>query len=187
MTSMDVRPPIPQQLAHRPTLGGLVVPWDAPELADGGYDFRGTHTRKAVQCWTEGRCGMCGEQFGPPPFVFLTTDIDIYVSAPPMHPVCAAYVMKACPIVSGRQSHFSDRPPLAAGHRGEKCFEPGCDCGGWVQEDVGDQGGQPNKQWFAIWAYSWSIAVNDAQQVLGGVPTNVRKVRPVPTPDGCPI
>jgi hypothetical protein len=32
-------PPVPVWLAHRPTIGGLVVPWITPQAGDGRYLF----------------------------------------------------------------------------------------------------------------------------------------------------
>jgi hypothetical protein len=73
---------------------------------------------------------------------------------PPVCPPCAQYVARACPFVSGRAVTYPDRARLTEGHRGEKCFDPSCGCGGWQATDPehsADMGGQPNLTWYACW------------------------------------
>jgi hypothetical protein len=73
---------------------------------------------------------------------------------PPVCPPCAGYARAACPFVSGRAVTYPDRLRLSEGHRGEKCFDPSCGCGGWQVTDPehsANMGGQPNLPWYACW------------------------------------
>ena len=152
----DARPPIPASMAGRPVVGGLALPWVNAELADGGVDFRSPHTAKYEAAWKRGLCQSCGNPIGLRmvlvcgPRQVLTLRFD----EPPVCPPCAVYVSRSCPFVSGRTTVYPDRPRITEGHRGEKCFDPSCGCGGWQETDpehAADMGGQPNLPWYALW------------------------------------
>ena len=156
MTSTETRPPIPLSLAGRPVAGGLALPWVNVHLAGGGVDFRTAHHARYEKCWTECRCQSCGNPTGDPgvlvcgPRQILTRKFD----EPPVCPPCAMYVGKACPMVSGRTEIYPERPRVVEGHRGGKCPDPGCECGGWRESDPehsADQGGQKALPWYACW------------------------------------
>jgi hypothetical protein len=53
-------PPIPVRLAHRPTLGGLAVPYVTPRTVDGRHLFGDVDPHRQWQCLTQRRCGVCG-------------------------------------------------------------------------------------------------------------------------------
>jgi hypothetical protein len=152
----DLRPPIPASLAHRPVRGGLASAWVNAELRDGGTDFRSPHTARYEQAWRHCWCQSCGNPTGPRavlvcgPRQVLTLRFD----EPPACPPCVPYISKACPFVSGRSVTYPSRRRLTEGHRGEKCFDPSCECGGWQETDPehsADMGGQPNLPWYAVW------------------------------------
>lgn len=79
----------------------------------------------------------------------------IHFDEPPTCPPCAQYAARgACPFVSGRAVTYPERNRLTEGHRGEKCNDPSCGCGGWRTTDPehsADMGGQPNLPWYAVW------------------------------------
>ena len=152
---MTTVPDIPASAAHRPTVGGLVVPWVNPRLRDGGVDFRTAHNSRYRRCWTELRCQTCGRLLPPWAIIFggprqLRT---LRFDEPPLCPPCALYASKACPMVAGRQTHYADRETLTEGRRGQACSRGGCDCGGWVGTDPNARrtGGEPAHPWFASW------------------------------------
>jgi hypothetical protein len=182
---MTAVPPIPAALAHRPTVGGLVIPWANVALADGGVDFRSAHHSKWVRCWVHGICQTCGLPLDTP-VVLLggPNQLDSYFDEPPLHPWCAAYVIKACPMVAGRQERYADRRHVSEGHRGKTCPEPGCQCGGWVPHTTADSAGQPDHQWWAVWCRSWTLAATPQGRLLGGVPNGELRRRLVSTPPG---
>lgn len=195
----DVRPAIPVRLADRPTVGGLVAPWVNVVLADGGVDFRQTYGKHWRQAWTSGRCQTCGQPHGPL-LVFLGGPNQIadggYFDEPPLHPECAAYAIKACPMVAGRMTHYRGTPAPTEGARGKTCPLPGCDCGGYLATDqvLHDDGshtirpapdrstaaGEPAHPWYAVYARSYRLAVTPEGQLLGGVPVEVVRTREVP-------
>ncbi|WP_068924982.1 hypothetical protein [Planobispora rosea] len=197
----DPRPPIPVRLARRPTTGGLVAPWINVQLADGGVDFRqtnGTHWRRA---WTERRCQTCGQHLGLL-LVLIGGPNQIadggHFDEPALHPECAAYAMRACPMVAGRMTHYRGGPALTEGPRGAVCPIPGCDCDGYVPTEhvLHDDGshttrpaaerapvaGEPAHPWFAVYARSYRLAMTPEGQLLGGVPYGVLRTREVSRP-----
>jgi hypothetical protein len=182
---MGDRPPIPVTCAHRPTIGGLVKPWVNVELADGGVDFRGAHRTKAELAITGRLCQVCGT--GLRHLIVLLGGPDqlrhLMFGEPPLHPECALYTTHACPMVAGRMLSYPDRPRLAEGPRGATCFEPGCDCGGWINHDPGNGGGEPAHPWYAVYTrgYTWCRDQHHSLQVLT-TPAVVRKVRLVSRP-----
>lgn len=185
MTDVVV-PPIPVTLMHRPTVGGLVKPYVNVELADGGVDFRSTHHKRWERCWREGICQVCALGLTEP-IVLLggPLQLETYFSEPPLHPWCAGYASKACPMVAGRMSHYPERPKVSDGKRGKKCPLPGCDCQGWLPhpgQGNADHGGEPAHEWFAVWADAVTLAVNPHGRLLGGIPSGVRRTRQVSTP-----
>jgi hypothetical protein len=182
---MADRPPIPATCAHRPTIGGLVKPWINVELADGGVDFRAQHRRRAELAITRRLCQVCGTRLrnlaillgGPDPLRHLM------FGEPPLHPECAVYTSRACPMVAGDMTAYPTRPRLAEGARGATCPTPGCDCGGWVTHDPGDRTGRAAHPWYAVYAtaYTWARDQHGTLMVLTA-PTAVRKVRLISRP-----
>jgi hypothetical protein len=181
-----VRPPIPLALAHRPTVGGLVVPWVNITLADGGVDFRGIHNSKWLRAWQAGLCQVCGNPLlGHVAVVLLggPNQLASYFDEAPLHPWCASYTAKACPMVAGRLERYAARPQVSEGHRGKACPEPGCDCGGWQHHGPArPHGGDPAHQWWAVWCRSYSLAVTPQGRLLGGVPVDERRRRLISSP-----
>lgn len=192
----DIRPPIPMRLVNRPTTGGLVSPWVNIVLADGGVDFRQTKGTNWRDAWTKGLCQVDGQPVGSP-LVFLGGPNQVapggFFDEPPLHPECAAYAMKACPMISGRMSHYRAAPSVTEGHRGEVCPTPGCECGGFLASDQVLDGkggvtirpaderrssaGEPAHAWYAVYARTCRIALNPEGRLLGGVPTNIIRIR----------
>lgn len=182
-----VRPPIPAQLAHRPTLGGLVVPWINVTLADGGADFRSPHRARVDRCWMERLCQTCGERLGARCVLFggpRQIAPGGYFDEPPMHPACAVYARQACPMVAGRLATYAAGPRLSEGRRGAVCPEPGCDCGGWVLTDGTNRGGEPAHPYWEVWADPSLIvlAVTPEGRLLGGAVPHPVRVRLIETP-----
>lgn len=158
MDATDTRPPIPASLAGRPVRGGLAVPWINSELADGGADFRSTHRTKFEAAWKSCLCQSCGSPARPyavlvcGPRQILSGEFD----EPPACPPCALYASRSCPMVNGRTVTYPDRPRVIEGKRGQKCAEPGCGCGGWLDADPehsADMGGQPVLPWYAAFIH----------------------------------
>lgn len=197
----EIRPPIPVRLAHRPTAGGLVAPWINVVLADGSVDFRQINGSSWRKAWTEDRCQTCEEPHGPLR-VFLGGPNQIkpggYFDEPPLHPECAAYATKACPMVAGRMSRYREHLALTEGPRGKACPTPSCDCGGYqaTEQILRDDGsytiqtaterassaGEPAHPWYAVTARSQQLAVTPEGRLLGGVPVDLVRTREISTP-----
>lgn len=181
-------PPIPARLAARPVVGGLAHPWVNVRLADGGVDYRSPHHARVHQAWVDRLCQACGDPHGdrmvllcgPDQLAALTFD------EAPLHPECAHYASGACPMVAGRMPTYADRARVSEGPRGKTCFEPGCDCDGWVPTPgfAGTEGGEPAHPWFAVWVTGYTVAVTPEGMVHGGVvdPGQVVRVRRVSEP-----
>lgn len=177
---------IPQALAHRPVIGGLVAPWVNVVLADGGVDFKVTHHSKWEQAWLAGICQTCGLELDRP-VVLLggPNQLDTYFTEPPLHRWCAVYAQQACPMVAGQRATYAKAEPVANGKRGARCPDPRCDCGGWVPhepERSTSHAGEPAHAWYAVLTADWTVAVDTTGRVLGGVPTDVRRVRLISMP-----
>lgn len=189
--------PIPARLEARPRQGGLVVPWISVQLADGTYDFGNVHNTRASLCFTQSRCQLDGERITGVPMVFFVSEPNLdgmTTQEPPVHPECAAYSRRACPMVAGSMKRYRRTPSRSHGPAGSKCFEPGCDCEGWVRTPgQGDtNAGLPAERWFMVWCRDFGITVPDEQTrrlvAAGAIPTGVSlgakilsplKVRPV--------
>lgn len=197
--------PIPLRLAERPTQGGLVVPWISVQLGDGGFDLGNVHTSRVNTCLYKQSCQICGELILDRIVFFLTESTLDAMSAtePPMHPECAAYSAKACPMVNGRMRHYRTSLSRAYGPAGENCDIPACACSGWQpSESSGSNAGRLAEPWHAVWCTGYTVTVPDAEtQALvasGAVPTRKSlgaridqplKVRPIlndTTTTGCP-
>lgn len=183
---MTERPPIPARCAGRPTLGGRVVPWINVRLADGGVDFRSQHTARLRTALEEQRCQVCSEPLTMP-IVLLGGPSQLkqlLFDEPPLHPECAVYTSRACPVVAGDATSLPSGPRLSEGTRGQTCVVEGCDCGGWVTNDDGRQHATEPHPWFAVYTYGFVIAVSPEGQLLGALvrPDEVRKVRLVSRP-----
>lgn len=166
-------PPIPQRLAHRPTLGGLVVPYTSIQTTD-RTSLGQSHGIKVGQCIVDKLCGVCGQSLDEQPgkrgpYLFLGTQESIdqgFSRDPANHPECAAYSIAACPMLHGGMKTYAKRPH---DWTGKPCPDPGCDCGGWVATDPDeDRGGRPAEQWFRIWARDYVIAVREQGPVTVG-------------------
>lgn len=178
-----VRLPVPMALAHRPTIGGLVVPWVNLMLADGGADFRAIHNSKWRRAWVEGLCQVCGHPLESPLVLLGGPDqVASYFDEAPLHPWCASYTAKACPMVAGRLERYADRQRVSEGPRGQVCPEPGCDCGGWAPATRHGSGGDPVHEWWAVYCRSFAVAVTPEGRLLGGTPVDERRRRLVSAP-----
>ena len=139
-------PAIPVRLAHRPTIGGLVVPYITPHTDDGRYLFGGVDPHRQWQCLNRRLCSVCGRALIEQPgdrLILLMRLSDLpqqRTSEPALDPVCAAYTQAACPMVAGRLSHYRSTPMrLGPG------MAPGADQAARL--------GAPAEPWFAVWLH----------------------------------
>jgi len=181
--------PIPATCAGRPTTpDGLVIPFGNVQLADGGCDFRTHHNARWLACWEQRRCQVCGNRLTVPAVLLCGPRqlARLLFDEPPLHPECARYTSRACPMVAGQRSHYRTGPVLAHRSRGGTCPDPGCDCGGWVPTPgiTADPGGGSAHEWFAVYVRSYSLADTPDGRMTGGIcsPADVVRVRRVSRP-----
>lgn len=187
MTETMRVPPIPATLAERPTVGGLVIPWVNVRLADGGVDFRGQHRARAEQAIARALCQVCGQPLDPDRAVLLGGPAQLrslLFGEPPLHPTCAAYTARACPMVAGRMTHHPDRPQVSHGPRGQACPTPGCDCDGWISAPGPERdGARAADPWWALIVSAYTPIRDQHGQLLAMcTPEQVRGARLVSRP-----
>jgi hypothetical protein len=177
------------RLAHRPTRSGLVVPYISMTTADGTAHLGQTRGKAVGECIVQCRCQICGRPLDRSrPLLFLVTQQNIdegFTSEPALHPECAAYSIKACPMISGRMPTYAKHQ---ADLTGLPCDEPGCRCAGIVS-DVPGRAGQPAPDWYRAWYRDYGIGVADKTRgltvgnitgaVLLGEPVKIRPLAPV--------
>lgn len=183
---MADHPPIPARCADRPTIGGRVIPWINVRLADGGVDFRAQHTARLHTALDDRRCQVCSQPLTAP-MVLLggpTQLQQLLFDEPPLHPECAVYTSRACPVVNGTVTTLPHGRKLSEGSRGERCPVEGCDCGGWIPNADGRQKPTEPHLWYAVYANGFTTAMAPDGDVLGAllVPDQVLKVRLVSRP-----
>lgn len=178
-----MHPPIPLRLADRPTVGGLVIPWISVQHADGSAHLGAVHGSRVDTCLNGRCCQTCGEHLGAR-VVLFARPADFargYVAEPALHPECAAYSAKACPMVAGTMTHYRKNAPKVAGR---PCDKPGCGCAGWVDTDGQDaRAGADAEPWFAVWIRlaDYRTAVDQDGRLIGIALRDVTplKVRPL--------
>jgi hypothetical protein len=167
-------PPIPVRLAHRPTLGGLAVPYVTPRTDDGRHLFGGVDPHRQWQCLTQRRCGVCGlplgEDFGQRLILLMRlSDLPARrTSEAALDPVCAAYTEAACPMVAGQLRHYRSTPMrLGAG------MAPAADEAARL--------GAPAEPWFAVWLTGYDTVIDPRSGQLAAAYTGIQplRIRPI--------
>ena len=113
--------PIPVALRHRPTVGGLVVPWITMQMPDGRYRFGAIDAERLLAALTDRICQICGNAMSRP-FVFAMRDVDLsrlIAPEPAMHPECARYSVTACPMLAGTMTRYGAHAPNSPASTGD--------------------------------------------------------------------
>ncbi len=143
--------PIPEWLAHRPTAGGLVVPWITPRTTDGRYLFGLIEKNLAEQALQRRLCGICGRPLDDRQILFMRlSDLPRQrTNEPAVDPICAHYTTNSCPMISGRLSTYRTNPI-------------------WAGEDSAGSArrGAPAEPWFAVWLREYRL-VQDHGDLAG--------------------
>lgn len=153
---------IPEHLRHRPILGGLVVPYiTAQRPEDGVFIFGAIDGARQRLCLIKRWCQICGRPFEKPPYVFLLRagekvvlpDLETFemvtvarTAEPALHPDCVPYSARACPMLSGRKTHYRSTP-APVGKYAE--YPP----------EMDDQLGQAAEPWFSLEADAYSVEI----------------------------
>ncbi|MFE6304969.1 hypothetical protein [Nocardiopsis sp. NPDC057823] len=144
-------PAVPTRLAHRPTVGGLVVPWVSLE-SDRGHHLGQVSEGRRVAALRGRLCQICGEALYLDRYVLLGRASDEargYVVEPGMHPECAAYSVKACPMLTGAMDHYRKHPVDMSGR---SCPDPDCGCSFLPSPDSTVRAGRPADTFFKVLA-----------------------------------
>jgi hypothetical protein len=173
---------IPDHLKHRPTLGGMVVPYITgrrPE--DRAWVFGAIDARRQQRCLVSRWCQICGKPIETPPYVFLVRPHEVLVlpdfdtfalrtvartAEPALHPACVPYSVQACPMLSGRKQHYRSTPaPVGKyavhGH------------------DVDARLGYPAEEWLMVEATSYRVELAGGQGLMYAM---VNQFGPAPKP-----
>ncbi|GAA1370355.1 hypothetical protein [Catellatospora chokoriensis] len=168
-------PPIPIQLAHLPTLGGLAVPWITATTPDGRHRLGAIDQVRSRQCLTHRLCQVCGKPHqGRIVFAMRERDLARMISPEPgMDPVCAAYTSTACPMLAGTMSHHASHA--------SSMFAGIAISGG---DPVGLRPGRPAEPWHYLWASGYR-PITDPDTLMPAallIPEQILKVRPIGGP-----
>jgi len=163
-------PPIPLNLHHLPVVAGLAVPWITPRLPDGRHLFGLLEQGRQHSCLTQRLCQVCGRPLDRV-FVLLARASDLRrrrTAEPPVHPSCAAYTMRVCPMVAGRMAHYRAQPHDLAGLAA-------------VFPDAPARLGAPAEPWFTVWLRSYTVITDPATGALSASyrPTDPLRIRAV--------
>ncbi|MBF6333649.1 hypothetical protein [Nocardia transvalensis] len=186
MTGPD-RPAVVWRLRSAPTSRGLVVPfvtkWHAGQPMWGSLD-----TDRLAAALTGKRCQICGHRLEGRAVLFVrAADWERRIAVePPMHPDCASYARRACPMLNGRMSHYNARPQVSR-----------LRCAGWeVPADTDRRAGRPADAWYELWFATDQLRVtamtDDDGRDLAGIdlsefrPLKIRRIRPAGGPDTGP-
>jgi len=181
---LDV-PAIPVRLCRRPVAGGLAVPWVVAHHAGGTPVLGFIDGGRRDACLAGGWCQACGQPLGSP-LVLMVRARDIvagYAAEPGLHPECAAYSAKTCPMLAGTMARYRSSPLPA---RLERCGDAGCGCEAWVRPGDRDlRAGRPREAFAAVWIHrsEYRLRTDPAAGTPQGLTLRelrVLKVRPVP-------
>ncbi|EXG81980.1 hypothetical protein [Cryptosporangium arvum] len=110
-------PDIPAHLVGCPRSGGLVVPWVTPSTREGIALFGQLTDLAVAVCLLEECCQICGNRLLDRAVLFAReSDLRLQCTPePPVCPPCAAYSIRACPMLAGSQTHYraTTHPALA--------------------------------------------------------------------------
>lgn len=158
-SSHSSRPPIPADLHHAPRAQGLVIPYltlchrgrVAPVW--GAIDPERYAVVLALRL-----CQVCGEALGdgegPGNQVVVFIRPQDWIRGigpePGLHPACAAYSTRGCPMLAGRMPTYRSNAVAA---RIAPCGDPDCDCPQWAppgpESDEAQRAGKPAEPWYS--------------------------------------
>lgn len=183
--------PIPAHLARCPTQGGRIVPVVSARHTNGAALFSLNHPLRRDACLRRRLCGVCGQMLAAraeDKFVVVVRPVDLthgYTAEPALHPECAAYAARACPMLAGTMDHYRSTPrDLDA----ERCSDPGCDCRKWQNsDDVHARAGAAASPFYAAWiaGRGYRLRYDSAGDRLLGVAVGQYAALRLITP-GCP-
>lgn len=166
--SVSEQPSIPLSLSHLPVVGGLAVPWLTPRMADGRV-LLGTVDHDRMNAALNNKwCGVCGKRLGDRTVLLLRlSDLPrCRTNEPGLHPHCAAYTIKACPMVAGRMAQYRSSP---------RDLDPEYSSGA----DAQHRQGAPREPWFSVWVESYDVIFADGNLAASYTKHGALRIRPI--------
>jgi hypothetical protein len=196
-------PPIPRPLIDRPTVAGLVVPIVTPN-SEGRWLFGLLDHAQQQRCLRDRLCQICGRPLGEPLVLLLReSDLDARcTSEPGLHPECAAYTQRVCPMIAGRLAHYraTQREVPPGYRRATPDPVPELDAlTSWLDEMAALLGsprptssprlGADAEQWHAVWLRAYDVETDPRNQQPAASyreyrPLRIRPVRRADTVTG---
>jgi hypothetical protein len=176
----DPSPGIPPRLLHRPTVGGLVVPYTTLAMPDGRWRFGAIDYARQTQAFNEKLCQTCGTDLEDR-IVFAMRDTDLRELTshePGMHPECAVYSAKACPMLAGRMSHHQHTPAAAQLAKLDLAFHG--------DPTTESRLGKPAARWSLAWTSGYRTYTHPRTRQLAALilPEQLLRVRPITAATG---
>ncbi|TYB71145.1 hypothetical protein FXF51_01545 [Nonomuraea sp. PA05] len=142
---------IPIHLANAPTHNGMVIPYIALRHADGTPEFGQIDHNRVAECLTGRLCQLCAQELADAA-VLMARPQDFgagYTPEPAQHPECAAYSIRACPMLSGRLHRHRDR---TRPQRRQCTMAAGCWCGQPYEPDTDAivRSGRAATPWYSV-------------------------------------
>jgi hypothetical protein len=142
---------IPIQLIHAPQHNGMVIPYITLRHLDGTPEFGQIDHDRVAECLLEARCQLCAQELADAA-VLMARPQDFgagYSPEPAQHPECAAYSIRACPMLSGRLPRHRDR---TRPQRRQCTTAAGCWCGQPYEPDVDAivRSGRAATPWYSV-------------------------------------
>ncbi|MGY4963695.1 hypothetical protein [Streptomyces sp. 900105245] len=122
-------PAIPAACAHRPTHGGLVVPYVSFEH-NGLPVFGGLNPGRRTRAFENRLCQICERPLDRWFYVLVRPqDVSVgYAPEPGLHPPCLMYSEKACPMLNGARATYRSDSVISRHPAGRPCDDPACSC-----------------------------------------------------------
>ena len=161
-------PRIPLSLQHLPTVGGLAVPWITPRTGDGRYLLGSVDRRLAERALLNRWCGVCGRPLESRAVLMMRlSDLSRQcTNEPALHPWCAVYTGKSCPMVGGRLDRYrSSQPQLDSNMR--------------RAADAAARQGAVAEPWFAVWLAGYQVITDHGNLAASYANTGPLRIRPM--------
>ncbi|MCM6774535.1 hypothetical protein NDR87_13630 [Nocardia sp. CDC159] len=188
----STRAPIVARLHRLPTAQGLTVPFITRCHRGQRIPIWGSIDPGRMRVvWQLALCQVCAEPFDHRVVVMVRPGDWLRRIGPEagLHPECAAYSIRACPMLASRMAHYRSTPALA---RVVPCGDPLCLPCRWASHaavaESDDRTGKPADAWYAVWLAASDYTVIDRPgdehtpaltgvQLAGVRPLAIRKVR----------
>jgi hypothetical protein len=144
---------------------------------DRGHHFGQVAEPKRERALYTRLCQICGDPLDREKFVAFGRAADRargYVVEPALHPECAAYAAKACPMLSGALDHYRARPAdlsMRTSPEGHRLVSA---------PDAAARAGRPADTYFQVWArgtdYELALADEGVVLVWPSAPLRLRTI-----------